>query len=157
VVPHGTSPAKIEAIRFHGGDVHFVQNAGEVTDAARVLALETGGHFLDQFTNAERATDWRGNNNIADTIFRQMRNEEHPVPTWIVCGAGTAAPPPRSAATSAMRGTARGCAWRTRRIGVPPPFRRPLDPRLGCGKCSCIEGIGRPRWSRLSCRRWSTG
>jgi cysteine synthase len=89
VVPHGTSPAKIEAIRFHGGDVHFVQNAGEVTDAARVLALETGGHFLDQFTNAERATDWRGNNNIADTIFRQMRNEEHPVPTWIVCGAGT--------------------------------------------------------------------
>src|SRR3954452_3348390 len=29
------------------------------------LAQELGGHYMDQFTYAELATDWRGNNNIA--------------------------------------------------------------------------------------------
>ena len=41
-------------------------------DESRRLAAETGGHFMDQFTYAERATDWRGNNNIAESIFEQM-------------------------------------------------------------------------------------
>ena len=53
------------------------------------LAAETGGHYLDQFTYAERATDWRGNNNIAESIFAQMAHERFPVPCWIVVGAGT--------------------------------------------------------------------
>ena len=44
---------------------------------------------MDQFTYAERATDWRGNNNIAESIFSQMAQERHPMPTWIVVGAGT--------------------------------------------------------------------
>ena len=44
---------------------------------------------MDQFTHAERATDWRGNNNIAESIFAQLRMEPHPVPEWIVVGAGT--------------------------------------------------------------------
>ena len=48
-----------------------------------------GGHYLDQFTYAERATDWRGNNNIAESIFDQLAAEPHPVPAWIVVGAGT--------------------------------------------------------------------
>ena len=48
-----------------------------------------GGHYMDQFTYAERATDWRGNNNIAESIFAQMASEPHPVPGWIVVGAGT--------------------------------------------------------------------
>ncbi|SQJ25886.1 lyase [Salmonella enterica subsp. enterica] len=52
-------------------------------------AHELNGHYMDQFTYAERATDWRGNNNIADSIFRQMRNEPHPVPRFIVMSAGT--------------------------------------------------------------------
>ena len=56
--------------------------------AAR-LAAEADGHYMDQFTYAERATDWRGNNNIAETIFAQMHEETHPIPTWIVVGAGT--------------------------------------------------------------------
>ncbi len=30
---------------------------------------------MDQFTYAERATDWRGNNNIAEIIFQQMEQE----------------------------------------------------------------------------------
>src|SRR5690606_24826291 len=53
------------------------------------LARESGGHFMDQFTYAERATDWRANNNIAESIFKQMAQEPHPVPDWIVCSAGT--------------------------------------------------------------------
>jgi cysteine synthase A len=44
---------------------------------------------MDQFTYAERATDWRANNNIAESIFRQMDQEPHPVPAWVVCSAGT--------------------------------------------------------------------
>ena len=56
---------------------------------AQRLAAELGGYFLDQFTFAERATDWRGNNNIAESIFTQMALERHPVPAWIVVGAGT--------------------------------------------------------------------
>ena len=44
---------------------------------------------MDQFTYAERATDWRGNNNIAESIFEQMSQEPYPEPMWVVCGAGT--------------------------------------------------------------------
>ena len=50
---------------------------------------ERNGHYMDQFTNAERATDWRGNNNIAESIFTQMQCEEHPMPAWVVMSAGT--------------------------------------------------------------------
>ena len=51
------------------------------------LARETGGHYLDQFTYAERATDWRGNNNIAESIFAQMAEEEQELPTAEELGA----------------------------------------------------------------------
>ena len=45
---------------------------------------------MDQFTNAERATDWRGNNNIAETIFDQMQPRRSiRSRRWIVVGAGT--------------------------------------------------------------------
>ena len=44
---------------------------------------------MDQFTYAERATDWRGNNNIAESIFGQLKLEQYPIPTWVVVGAGT--------------------------------------------------------------------
>jgi cysteine synthase A len=59
-----------------------------VAEAHRTAA-ERDGHFLDQFTYAERATDWRGNNNIAQSIFSQMAREQHPIPAWVVVGAGT--------------------------------------------------------------------
>ena len=35
---------------------------------APVCATSLGGHYMDQFTYAERATDWRGNNNIANQL-----------------------------------------------------------------------------------------
>jgi len=89
VMPRSTSPEKIALIEFYGGRCHLVADAATVYDEARRLATETGGHYLDQFTYAERATDWRGNNNIAESIFDQMRAEPHPCPSWIVVGAGT--------------------------------------------------------------------
>lgn len=89
VMPHSTSRQKIEAIQSFGGECHFVDRANDVYDVAIRIAKETGGHYLDQFTNAERATDWRGNNNIAESIFHQMEGEEFPIPEWLVMSAGT--------------------------------------------------------------------
>ncbi|RXF68488.1 PLP-dependent cysteine synthase family protein [Hansschlegelia zhihuaiae] len=88
VMPRSTAREKIAAIAFHGGEPHLVDR-GDVSGEAERLAREIGGHFMDQFTYAERATDWRGNNNIAESIFAQLAMEEHPTPEWVVCGAGT--------------------------------------------------------------------
>ena len=89
VMPSSTSASKIALIESQGGRCHFVAESSQVYAEAEQLAQETGGHYLDQFTNAERATDWRGNNNIAESIFAQMDEETHPGPEWIVVGAGT--------------------------------------------------------------------
>lgn len=89
VMPRSTSPEKIAAIEFYGGKPHLVDDPKTVYDAAHQVAKETNGYYIDQFTYAERATDWRGNNNIAESIFHQMEREEFPNPTWIVTGAGT--------------------------------------------------------------------
>jgi hypothetical protein len=89
VMPASTSASKVVLIESQGGRCHFVESSSEVYAEAERVAKETGGHYLDQFTNAERATDWRGNNNIAESIFVQMRDEKHPIPDWIVVGAGT--------------------------------------------------------------------
>lgn len=89
VMPASTSPEKIAAITFHGGQCHLVDDPGALNAESNRLARESGGHFMDQFTYAERATDWRANNNIAESIFKQMAAEPHPVPAWIVCSPGT--------------------------------------------------------------------
>lgn len=89
VVPRATSPEKLEQIRFFGGECHLVDDPSEVDAEARRIAAGPGAHFLDQFTYAERATDWRGNNNIAESIFDQLTHERFPVPRWVVVGAGT--------------------------------------------------------------------
>ena len=145
VMPASTSRAKVALIERFGGRCHFVENAGDVIAEAHRVAEETGGHFLDQFTNAERATDWRGNNNIAESIFDQMGNERHPVPSWIVVGAGTGG-------TSATIGRfIRYRAHPTRLCVVDPEnsafFRGYADGRgdVVTGASSRIEGIGRPR------------
>ncbi|MBH1998465.1 MAG: PLP-dependent cysteine synthase family protein [Sphingomonadaceae bacterium] len=146
VVPASTAAPKLEAIRFYGGEIHKVDDPRTVYDVAHGLAAETGGHYLDQFTYAERATDWRGNNNIAQSIFAQMAQEEHPVPTWIVCGAGTGG-------TSATIGRFIRYQRHATGLCVADPVnsvfhRHHADPAIttlpeGCA--SRIEGIGRPR------------
>jgi cysteine synthase A len=146
VVPATTAAPKLEAIRFHGGEIHMIDDPRAVYAAARRLAEETGGHYLDQFTYAERATDWRGNNNIAETIFSQMAQEEHPVPRWIVCGAGTGG-------TSATIGRfIRYCRHATQLCVADPVhsvfhrhFTDPAIDLLEPGRGSIIEGIGRPQ------------
>jgi cysteine synthase A len=89
VMPRSTSGEKVAQIAFYGGESHFVDSPGEIYAESARLAATLGGHYMDQFTFAERATDWRGNNNIAQSIFEQMAREAHPVPAWIVVGAGT--------------------------------------------------------------------
>jgi cysteine synthase A len=146
VVPTTTSAPKLDAIRFHGGEIHAVADPRTVYAEAQRLATETQGHYLDQFTYSERATDWRGNNNIAESIFTQMRHEEHPVPVWIVCGAGTGG-------TSATIGRFIRYQRYPTRLCVADPvnsvFHRHFADRavtqLPEGCASRIEGIGRPR------------
>jgi len=146
VVPATTAAPKLDAIRFQGGEIHMVDDPMTVYDVAHRLAAETGGHYLDQFTYAERATDWRGNNNIAESIFAQMAHEEHPVPGWVVCGAGTGG-------TSATIGRfIRYQRYGTRLCVADPAgsvFHRHFADRgitgLPGGCTSRIEGIGRPR------------
>src|SRR5678809_1295543 len=89
VMPGSTSKEKLALIEAQGGRCHLVDDSSTVYAVAAQLADDAGGYYMDQFTYAERATDWRGNNNIAETIFAQMREESHPIPAWIVVGAGT--------------------------------------------------------------------
>lgn len=146
VVPASTAVPKLEAIRLHGGEIHMIEDPRTIYDVAQKLAAETGGHYLDQFTFAERATDWRGINNIAESIFAQMRKEEDPVPAWIVCGAGTGG-------TSATIGRFIRFLRHPTRLCVADPahsvfhrhFVDPLVTGLAEGCRSRIEGIGRAR------------
>ena len=145
VMPSTTSAAKIALIESQGGRCHFVAESSQVYAEAERLAEETGGHYLDQFTNAERATDWRGNNNIAESIYEQMREEEHPIPDWIVVGRAPAAPAPRSDGSSATAATRPGCASSIRRTPRSSPPTRRVAATSSPGSSSRIEGIGRPR------------
>lgn len=89
VMPRSTARAKIQQIELYGGQCHFVETAGEMRSESARLAASIDGYFMDQFTYAERATDWRGNNNIAESIFTQMQYEPHSIPHTIVMSAGT--------------------------------------------------------------------
>ncbi|MEJ3748380.1 PLP-dependent cysteine synthase family protein [Actinomycetes bacterium KLBMP 9797] len=145
VMPASTSPEKIALIEFQGGKCHLVEDPGTVVVEARWLAEDTGGHFMDQFTYAERATDWRGNNNIAESIYEQMALERHPIPAWVVVGAGTGG-------TSATIG--RYVRYRrhpTKVCVVDPensafyPAWQAADWTVETAQGSRIEGIGRQR------------
>jgi cysteine synthase len=145
VVPAATSPSKVALIESHGGRCHFVQNSSQVYAEAERIARESGGHYLDQFTNAERATDWRGNNNIAESIYAQMRDEKHPIPDWIVVGAGTGG-------TSATIGRYIRYRRHATRLCVVDPENSAFFPGYAEDRddivmptSSRIEGIGRPR------------
>jgi cysteine synthase A len=145
VMPASTTAAKIALIEAQGGRCHFVEQSGEVYAEAERLARETGGHYLDQFTNAERATDWRGNNNIAESIFTQLSLEHHPIPEWVVVGAGTGG-------TSATIGRYIRYRRYTTRLCVVDPENSAFFPSYATGDSdvttemsSRIEGIGRPR------------
>ncbi|KAF0811363.1 putative siderophore biosynthesis protein SbnA [Andreprevotia sp. IGB-42] len=154
VMPATVSPDKIAAIEFYGGGCHLVQDPTTIYSESERLARATRGHFMDQFTYAERATDWRANNNIAESIFKQMELEQYPQPAWIVASAGTGG-------TTATLGRYVRYRRHGTRIACVDPENSvffdfyaavangalPQDVRghfnLDCG--SRIEGIGRPR------------
>jgi cysteine synthase A len=145
VMPRSTSQEKVDLIEFYGGTCHMVERSGQIYGEAKRLAEETGGHYMDQFTYAERATDWRGNNNIAESIFGQLSLERHPIPTWIVVGAGTGG-------TSATIGRYVRYQRHDTSVAVVDPENSAFFPAFesgdgdfATGRPSRIEGIGRPR------------
>ncbi|MBT0571455.1 PLP-dependent cysteine synthase family protein [Curvibacter sp. CHRR-16] len=144
VMASTTSKEKIALIEFYGGRCLLVNDPSQVYAVAQAEADRTDGHYMDQFTYAERATDWRGNNNIAQSIFEQMRSERHPIPQWIVTAAGTGG-------TSATIGRFIRLQRYDTHLCVPDPagsvfleFYRSRNAAL-TGSGSRIEGIGRPR------------
>lgn len=144
VMPASTVKQKCELIEFYGGHCHLVDHPSEIYQVAEDLALDCGGHYLDQFTYAERATDWRGNNNIAESMFAQLSKEPAPIPDWVVVGAGTGG-------TSATIGRyLRLNKFPTQLCVVDPEnsaFHRAWaeDDPTATATGSKIEGIGRPR------------
>src|SRR5690625_1796016 len=156
VVPRTTSREKVELIKSYGGEVKDPGADGDIEKAAARLAdADPTGHFMDQFTYAERAYDYRDDHNVAATIFRQIAEERHPEPKWMVIGAGTGG-------TSATIGRHIRFSRRDTRVCVVDPqnssffpnwmanegrpkSRWPQDPSTWAkGKPSRIEGIGRP-------------
>ncbi|MEZ9894838.1 PLP-dependent cysteine synthase family protein [Vibrio lentus] len=145
VMPKCTAKKKIEQIEFYGGQAHLVDRSDEIYDESRRLATELNGHYMDQFTYAERATDWRGNNNIANSIFNQMQMEDHPVPTWVVMSPGTGG-------TSATIGRFIRYQQHETKLCVVDPENSVFHEYFKTGNAnvkgntfSKIEGIGRPR------------
>ncbi|UVK36864.1 PLP-dependent cysteine synthase family protein [Mesorhizobium sp. AR10] len=145
VMPRSTSPEKIAAIEHYGGNCHFIDDGRRIYTESAELTVRLCGHFMDQFTHAERATDWRGNNNIAESIFGQMREERHPIPAWIVMSAGTGG-------TTATIGRYLRYKQHATRLSVADVERSAFfdgfathDTDCRCEQPSRIEGIGRPR------------
>ena len=144
VMPACTAPGKIHDVQALGGTCDLVEDSSQV----HARAAEHGAHgacHLDQFGLAERATDWRGNNNIAESIIGQMALEAESQPAWIVCGAGTGGTSatigrylryrrlPTRLCVAEPAGSAYVHGWRERNLQAVAS-----TPTL-------IEGIGRPR------------
>ncbi|BCV54055.1 MULTISPECIES: PLP-dependent cysteine synthase family protein [Shewanella] len=145
VMPASTARKKIQQIEFYGGRCHFVNHSSEIYAESERLARELNGHYMDQFTYAERATDWRGNNNIANAIFDQMQREPFPIPEWIVMSPGTGG-------TSATIGRYIRYQQLCTKLCVVDPdnsvfydYFQQRDAAITCEQGSKIEGIGRPR------------
>jgi len=145
VMPKSTAQSKIDQIKFYGGQCHFVDAAYQMHDEATKLAKQLNGYFMDQFKYAERATDWRGNNNIAESIFKQMECEQYAIPKVVVMSAGTGG-------TSATLGRfIRYKGLDTKLVVVDPEnsvFYQSYvtgDRSLTSDTSSRIEGIGRPK------------
>lgn len=142
VMPSNTAPGKIRDVRALGAQCELIDDPEQVQSRAAELAA-AGACHLDQFGMAERATDWRGNNNIAESILAQLALEPHPQPTWIVCGVGTGGTSAtigrylryRGMETQLCVAEPTGCAFA---LGWPTRSRQ-----VSATQPSLIEGIGR--------------
>ena len=147
VIPERTAAQKIAEIEFYSGQCRPVP-ADRIYAEALAVARASGGHYLDQFTYAERATDWRGNNNIAESMFNQMREEPDPVPRWVVVSAGTGG----TSSTIGRYIRYRAGQFAHTQLAVVDPENSVFydyyisgDASLVSSRPSRIEGIGRPR------------
>lgn len=89
IVPASTASAKIASIHARGGDVLFAEPGADLDAAARIVAAETGGYYMNQFDRAAAVSDWRGTDNIAASLLAQLEAIGLGAPAWIVAGAGT--------------------------------------------------------------------
>ncbi|MGY0558647.1 MULTISPECIES: PLP-dependent cysteine synthase family protein [unclassified Lysobacter] len=144
VMPAATAPRKIADVQVLGGHCDLVDDPSQVYERAAWHAANGACH-LDQFGLAERATDWRGNNNIAESIIGQLAREPHPEPAWIVCGVGTGG-------TSATIGRYLRYRALPTRLCVAEPTGSAFvhgwharDRTVVGSQPTVIEGIGRPR------------
>lgn len=144
VMPACTAPQKIRDVQALGGRCDLVEDPAQVHARAAGHAANGACH-LDQFGLAERATDWRGNNNIAESILGQLRREPQPEPSWIVCGVGTGG-------TSATIGRYLRYRRLSTRLCVAEPAGssyvhgwRERDRNAVASRPTRIEGIGRPQ------------
>lgn len=145
VMPKNTAKSKIKQIELYGGKCEFVNSAPEMHQASVDLAKSINGYFMDQFTYAERATDWRGNNNIAESIFKQMEREPFPIPKALIMSPGTGG-------TSATLGRYILYKGYDTELVVVDPENSVFydsytqgDRMITAASSSRIEGIGRPK------------
>jgi cysteine synthase len=145
VLPASTAPAKIAELRALGARCELLDDPSGIYARAAAIAEDSGGCYLDQFTFAERATDWRGNNNIAESILDQLETLGAETPTWFVAGAGTGG-------TLATVGRYLRYRGLTTRLCLADPEGSVLAQAWRSGDAhahgpclSVVEGIGRPR------------
>lgn len=145
VMPRSTSLAKQVEISALGGQCALLEDGEDATQYAQDIARRQDACYLDQFNLAGSATDWRGNNNIAQSILAQSRRLGAYDPDWIVCGAGTGG-------TSATIGRylryvgsqAMLCVAEPAGAAFAQGWQSDDRSRLATRK-TCIEGIGRSR------------
>ena len=145
VMPRATALAKQREILALGGECELVDAGVDTAAHARALAENLDACYLDQFGLASNATDWRGNNNIAQSILEQCRGREGGDPAWIVCGAGTGG-------TSTTIGRYLRYTGSRARLCIAEPAGAAFAAGWARGDrgaralhATCIEGIGRPR------------
>jgi cysteine synthase A len=145
VMPRNTGLAKQHEVLALGGYCELVDAGTDCAVRARELAREQNACYLDQFGLAGSATDWRGNNNIAQSILEQCAALETGDPDWIVCGAGTGG-------TSATLGRYLRYRGSATQLCVADPLGSAFARAWSSGDSSAvatrpsdIEGIGRAR------------
>jgi cysteine synthase len=124
VMPRSTSQARCLRSSSTAGAATCGPGRRGLREPRSSCARSAGGHYMDQFTYAERATDWRGNNNIAESMFEQMARERHPVPRWIVVGAGTGGTSATIGRYVRYQRHATSSAWPTPRARCSPRWHR---------------------------------
>jgi cysteine synthase A len=144
VMAADTDHEKIKAVRDFGGTVELCESRVDIIARASTIAKQYHGYFLDQFTNATRATNYK-ENNIGSELMEQL-GKKHP--DYVVCGIGT------GGTTATLKRHFEFCGnTKTKVIAGDPEnsafydIWRTGDKNIVKTKGSRIPGIGRPYYS----------